>query len=175
MKVPGLGNVTNPDDLGWRYSEPIALGVLGGRECRIVLEEYDGDPNKEDFHLAIKNFLSVSEASLKAAEQDIFRYYKDCNADLRPGDGGYVDIARPGDVWDHIALGNEPIATRRPHGDQLVYISLECGCDWEPEHGLQIVFRHGLIVCKVGAYDGHLTNSDAYNDEALEEVIYRPL
>jgi hypothetical protein len=40
--------------------------------------------------------------------------------------------------------------------DQRVYVSVECECDWEPEHGLQIVFRDGATVTKVGPYDGHV-------------------
>ena len=50
--------------------------------------------------------------------------------------------------------------------------SVECGCDWEGEHGLQIVFKDGLVVNKVGAFDGHVTNSDAYGDPGLEDVVY---
>jgi hypothetical protein len=41
------------------------------------------------------------------------------------------------------------------------------------EHGLQIVLRNGLEVNKLGMYDGHLTNSDAFADPALEDTIYR--
>ena len=62
--------------------------------------------------------------------------------------------------------------TRRPHGDELVYISLACSCEWEQEHGLQIVFKQGLYINKVGPYNGHLTNSDAYGNDKLENVIY---
>jgi Transposase DDE domain len=40
----------------------------------------------------------------------------------------------------------------------------ECG-------GLQIVFKDGLCVSKVGPYDGHLTNSDAYANDEFEDVI----
>jgi hypothetical protein len=42
----------------------------------------------------------------------------------------------------------------------------------EPEHGLQVVFQNGLRVNKVGPYDGHLTNSDAYGDDNLEQAVY---
>lgn len=47
-------------------------------------------------------------------------------------------------------------------------------CDWETEHGLQIVFKQGLKINKLGPFDGHLTNSDAYADKKLENVVYRP-
>jgi hypothetical protein len=43
-----------------------------------------------------------------------------------------------------------------------------CGCDWEEEHGLQIVLRNGVRVNKVDGYDGHLTNSDAFADDGPE-------
>lgn len=62
---------------------------------------------------------------------------------------------------------------RRASGDRGIYISLECGCNWEPEHGLQIVFKHGRTINKIGPYDSHLTNSDAYADPKLEDVVYR--
>ncbi|WP_424556342.1 DUF6985 domain-containing protein [Streptacidiphilus pinicola] len=39
---------------------------------------------------------------------------------------------------------------------------LECECAWEPEHGLQIVFRRGCSVSKVGPFDSHLTNVSAF-------------
>ena len=45
-------------------------------------------------------------------------------------------------------------------------------CGWEEEHGLQLVLKNGLKVNKLGGYDGHLTNSDAFDDESLEHVIY---
>ncbi|HEY7328274.1 MAG TPA: hypothetical protein VH592_11565 [Gemmataceae bacterium] len=64
------------------------------------------------------------------------------------------------------------MVSRRAYGDKGIYISVECGCEWEQEHGLQLVLRNGLKVNKLGGYDGHLTNSDAFDDESLEHVIY---
>jgi hypothetical protein len=65
------------------------------------------------------------------------------------------------------------MVSRRAYGDKGVYVSIECNCDWEPEHGLQIVLKNGSEVTKVGPYDGHLTNSDAYADSTLEGVVYK--
>jgi hypothetical protein len=79
-----------------------------------------------------------------------------------------VDLA----IRLHIDCRVEPIVTRDPYGDRRVYVSLKCECDWEPEHRLQIVSRDGRTVSKVGRYDGHLTNSAAYNTDALDGVEY---
>jgi hypothetical protein len=35
------------------------------------------------------------------------------------------------------------------------------------------MMSNGLRVNKIGPYDGHLTNSDAYAHDELEDVIYQ--
>jgi hypothetical protein len=173
MEIPGLGVMTRDDRMEWYYSPPIPVPVLGGKSCRIVVDEnqYLADPKKEEFHAAIANFLSIGPSVLKDVESEVFRYYKDCESEASTG----LAISSPSGVWSHVQLGSEPMVDRRGYGDRGIYISLECNCDWEPEHGLQIVFRNGLRVNKVGPFDGHLTNSDAFADDRLEHVIYRSI
>ena len=105
----------------------------------------------------------------------MFQYYKDCNKDWDEGSERFISIESPADVWMHVQLGAKPLVTRRGYGDQGIYISVECECAWEEEHGLQIVFKNGLKINKIGAYDGHYTNSDAYGDDRLEDIIYARL
>lgn len=172
MQIQGLGEVTRDERFEWYRSKPIAVPVIGGKKCRVVVEGYDKDPHKDHFHAAIANFLAVNPDVLKQAEPHIFRYYQDC-AEHWDEDDRPVTIKNAANVWKHVRLGNKPMVTRRSGGDRKIYVSLECGCDWEEEHGLQIVFKNGQKVNKVGPYDGHLTNSDAYADRSLENVVYR--
>jgi hypothetical protein len=174
IEVPGLGILEKDeqfDDL--LCSSPINVNVLGNIECKLLLEAYEEDENKEDYHEAINNFLKLDESALAMAQEHIYQYYKDILGYLTPEDEWYVEIDKPEDVWKHIQFGVEPVIARRDYGDKEVYVSLECSCDWEQEHGLQIVLKNGSVVNKVGPYDGHLTNSDAYDDESLENVIYK--
>jgi hypothetical protein len=171
MKIPGLGAVTNSH--GSYHSEPIPVPVLGGKLCTVIVYGYDGDLNMSEFHTAISNFLSIGPEVLRNAEKEIYRYYKDMFDILSSElDEEFVIIETQSEVWKHICIGNSPVVSRRPYGDKSVYVSLECECAWEEEHGLQIVFKNGLKVNKVGPFDGHLTNSDAYADDSLEEVLY---
>ncbi|MGO1070817.1 DUF6985 domain-containing protein [Lysobacter sp. CA199] len=156
-----------------RCSQPLALSILGGHECELVPEGYDEDEAPEDFHAAVEAFIASPHAVLLAASDAVHAYYRDINAHFKPGDPAYLQIATPAEVWRHVQLGFEAMVERRAHGDGGVYISLECNCDWEPEHGLQIVFKGGRQVSKVGPYDGHLSNADAYADERLEHLVYR--
>lgn len=172
MNVPGIGEVAKDDRFGWLCSQPIKVAVLDGKECRVVLEGYDEEPNKDDYHVAISEFLSSPTSALKEAETYIYQYYQDISSFISPSDKEFVAIDSPAEIWAHIQFGSEAIVFRRGYGDEKIYISLECNCDWEREHGLQIVFKDGNKVCKVGPYDGHLTNSDAFADGALENVIY---
>ena len=174
VQIPKLGTVVEDADLGWYRSAPIPVPVLGGGPCLIVVDGYDDDPAQEDFHTAIRNFLALDHSALAVAASSIYAYYRDVTDDvLAAGDDEWhVEISGPEDVLAHVQLGNEPIVVRDSYGDQRVYVSVECECAWEPEHGLQIVFRDGATVTKVGSYDGHLTNSAAYADDKLDGVVY---
>jgi hypothetical protein len=175
MDIPALGELIQGIEYNayYHYSAPLPIAVLHGEQCSIQLDHYELDPNKEDFHRAIANFLALTPAALQEAEPHIFRYYQDCNDGLEildPDDA--ITIESPSDLWKHIQIGDQVTVSRRDYGDKGIYISIACSCDWEHEHGLQLVFKNGLTINKVGPYDGHLTNSDAYADDALEEVIY---
>ncbi len=172
MEIPIIGTVTKDEELGWYYSEPIPVQVLGGQLCRIVLSGYDDDANKDDFHAAIKNFLSINQSVLNDAEPHVFQYYQDCKRYWAGNSEEFISIESPEEVWQHVRFGSEPIVSRRSSGDKGIYISLECNCEWEEEHGLQIVFKNGLTINKIGQFDSHCTNSDAYDDESLENIIY---
>ena len=150
MQIPGLGSVTKDEDLGWYYSKGMPVPVLGGKMCGIAVLRYDDDPNKAEFHAAITTFLSLGESAIRDVEPYVFQYYRDINAEWRPDDDEFVAIQLPSEVWEHVQFGSTPIVERRRYGDKGVYVSIECECDWEPEHGLQIVFRGGRKICKVG-------------------------
>ncbi|WP_433788786.1 DUF6985 domain-containing protein [Actinoplanes sp. CA-252034] len=177
MHIVGLGAIVEDADLGWYRSEAVPVAVLGGAECRFALEGYADDSAPDDFHAAIRNFLALDRSAIEAAASSIFAYYRDVTDQVMADgdDGGCVAIEGPDRVLDHVRLGSELLVSRDPYGDQRVYVSIEGECDWEPEHGLQIVFREGVTVTKVGPYDGHLTNAAAYDDDRLEGVVYRAL
>lgn len=136
--------LTKDASLDWYYTAPVKLELLG-KEVRIVLESYDGG---EDFQAVVARLLEAPPSLLKTAEEALFAYYRD-------SEGG-LDIASPSDVWKYIEFNDEPLVTR---DEGLVYLSLEGSCAWEQEHGVQVVFLEARTLCKVGPYDGHVTNS----------------
>jgi hypothetical protein len=82
------------------------------------------------------------------------------------------EIPDPDSVWDYVSFGTEFHIERNRRRDGRAYASVECGCAWEREHGLQVVFRDGRTVSKVGPFDGHLTNGDEFGDNAFETLVH---
>ena len=175
MKIDGIGEFKTV--AGELYGPTMKFESLKLKYC-FVLEEYDEDPNKDEFHSAMKNFSLNFEESLKEAKTHIYDYYLDLKGEYE--DDEFMseilpEIKSSEDVCKYIELGDEMRVGRRPYGDQKIYISIECGCDWEEEHGLQIVSKEGKFINKVGEYDGHHTNSDAYDNDSLESVVYKKM
>lgn len=166
------GKVIVDDRFDECVTEPIEVAFLDNTVCELVLEEYQFDFNKEDFHSAIDNFINLDKRVLQNVSEFVYNYYQDILKYLTPDDDWYVEINTPNNVWKFVQFGCEPTVSRR-ESDNLIYISLGCHCQWEQEHGLQLVFKNGSFINKLGSYDGHLTNSDAYGNQELEDVIYK--
>jgi len=172
IEIPYIGELEKDQFDDWLRSKPTTVKALGEGTFEFFLDGYLEDEAKEEFHLTIGNILSIGQSVLEDAQEPIYRYYKNITDQLAPEDDWFVVIDEPEDVWDHVQFGNALVLTRRAWGDELVHVSLNCSCAWEKEHGLQIVFKQGLYVNKVGPYDGHLTYSDAYADDSMEDVVY---
>jgi len=71
-------------------------------------------------------------------------------------------------IWKHIHP-TKIYVTRRPYNEQDIYVQVACECDWEPEHGLQLVFRQGRKLTRVSNQDGHLTEADAWDKPDEED------
>jgi uncharacterized protein DUF6985 len=169
---PRLGGLILVDDLGGYVSDLMSITSLGGHRCRFVIAEYAEDPNPAEIDAAIAAML-VPEANLLAQAQPHVTQYRDDILSLEEAAPRYA-MAEASAIWSQVRLGDTLYVTRRAEGDAEdgVYASLECNCDWEVEHGLQLVVRGGATISKIGPYDGHLTNADAFADRTLVNVVY---
>ncbi|GAA3542286.1 DUF6985 domain-containing protein [Kribbella ginsengisoli] len=154
MEIPGLGPVVEDEAFEGYRSKAVPVAVLGGVGCEFLVQGYEEPDDHEDFQLAIGRFLALGPEALTDARQAIYGYYLKVRGEL--GDELEVRIDGPEDVLEYVELGNEPEVFRNDDGDGRVYVSLECECDWEPEHGLQLVFRDGAVLTKAGRYDGEV-------------------
>lgn len=177
MRVPHVGALEPyPHFDEWLVSASFPIPLLGGHPCRFVFD--DGEAalaHAEAFGVALGNMLRLDASALAEVQHLVFQYCREMLEVYEPSHRPAVLIRRAEDVWHHVSFGSELHVSQRNEGDDEdgIYFSLECNCAWEPEHGLQIVVRDGLAVTKVGPFDGHLTNSDAFADPRLKGVVYK--
>jgi hypothetical protein len=170
MDVPGIGRF-EPGEYETLVSEPLAVAAFGGKRCRFELEGYAEDANPERLLQAVRSVLAATERLLLDATPHVHQYCLDMLALLGP-EAPELDLERPEDVWKHVSLGDTFVVTRDHDDVQDAFVSLECNCAWEVEHGLQLVFKNGSAISKVGPFDGHVSNESAFDDETLRGVVY---
>ena len=111
---------------------------------------------------ALKLFLEKSEVDKLLISNLV---HKDCfdflNAvRFNKADQNLWDIKDKNQIWD-FAHPTGILISRRPYQDQDIYLDINCECDWEQEHGLQLVSDKGKKLTRVSQIDGHLTDADA--------------
>ncbi|WP_298781832.1 hypothetical protein [uncultured Polaribacter sp.] len=59
-------------------------------------------------------------------------------------------------VWNYIHPTDIIVTKDRYEKKEGVFIQILCKCDWEDEHGLQIILKNGEKLIRVSEQDGHL-------------------
>jgi len=152
IELPGIGAFAVDDDLGGlRSRDQVRVEALRATGAWVI-DDPAADPDV--VVPAMRRFLELTPSAAAEATPYVWAYYQDC---VSTGWAPDVVIARPDDVWQHVRMPDEFLVLV---DDDVAYVSLECGCDWEVEHGLNLVFRDGDRISKVGQYDGHLHHVD---------------
>jgi hypothetical protein len=63
-------------------------------------------------------------------------------------------ISNPADIWRHVFVRQIELKKDARHGEPSMYVLVYCACDWEEEHGLQLVYRNGNVLIRVSSEDG---------------------
>ena len=134
--------------------------------------ELDDEVSRSDPTLI--EFLNRNAKDRLKDSRHVFNYYKDFHYSV--GGEDCLDqemgiVSDPEHIWMHVTPrtifvenGYDPDTSR--------YVVIEAECAWEEEHGLMMVWKDGKFLNKVGGYDDHVTNADAYDDDTLHDVVY---
>lgn len=153
-------------------SRRIAIPYFDGAEVDLDVE---GDLTADEpaAAAALAAFLSLTPADRLADTRHVYAYYRDFHEAV--GGEDFLDDEMgvpetPEAIWRHVHP-KQLYLVRGPDDDH-VYVVASGDCDWEVEHGLSLVWRDGRTLCKAGGEDGHVTNSYAYADDSLANVVY---
>jgi hypothetical protein len=171
MESKTLGALLFDTDNECRKSSTIKVPALGNIACTFTFPELDEDARDfpTEFETAVRNFLGLPNGWLENCSPYLWEYYRDMIEMIGQDDIDPIDA--DDDILTRIELDPD-IEVRWDCDENDVYVSFGGGCDWEIEHGLQITLRNGKILAKVGDYDGHVSNADAYDREDFRNVVY---
>ncbi|MEJ6388141.1 DUF6985 domain-containing protein [Gymnodinialimonas ulvae] len=137
----------------------------------------DPEPLPATGQALLSRFLVLPPETLAPVARHVYAYYRD-TMELLDGDGWpdhpLPQIEKAEAIWPHVT----PLAIslqEGSHTDEAWYVSVEANVPWEAEHGLQMVWRDGTEIVKVGRVDGHVTNADAYDDDNLANVVHKAM
>jgi len=160
MNITALGPLRpHPRIRSWLISNPIPIPYFDGKTLTVTLDGLESS-DEAATNSAIDNFLKLSSKDRLAATRYVFMTYQHAAERVTKEDLG-CEIKSEEEVWDHVKT-SEIFIMRRAYGDRAIYVLITAECDWEPEHGLQPVYRRGNELCRVSEQDGHLTHTDAY-------------
>jgi hypothetical protein len=152
----------------WLISLPIDVPLLGAR-LQFIVENLERDGALEEFARAVQAFLGLTPNDRADVMPHLHRNYRSVLATVLDGDVR-VRIDSPTEIWKHVRP-TEIHVSRRHRRDKKVYVQVAAECDWEPEHGLQLVYREGRELSRVSQQDGHLTHTDACDLPESEDLI----
>jgi hypothetical protein len=159
MNITRLGTLKpHSRIMSWLVSKPVGVPYFDGQLLTFTLDGLT-DADTADVESAVEAFLGLSSDARLAASRYVFQNYRRM-ADAVGEDEIDCHIKNLADVWAHVHP-TEIFVSRRNRRDRLIYIQITAECDWEREHGLQIIYRRGSELSRVSDQDGHLTHTDA--------------
>lgn len=173
---PILGQLTRDERFpDWWRSEETPIPFFDGKKLPVLFRGLEPDADKSFISAAdeaLTNFFALGKSYRESISPLV---YKNCKDFLEAvgydeADQALWDIKDGNEIWQFVHP-SEIYVTRRPCKERDMYVQIACECDWEPEHGLQLVFKQGKKVTRVSDQDGHLTEADAYDKPDQEDEL----
>ncbi len=172
MDIKGIGKFQKDPATGYWTSELIKVPLLDDETYRFVLEDYDENQQRaEEYFSAIRNFLSAEQSVWDLAAPYAYGYYYRTKEAIVEEDD-FPQVTNAFLIWEFVTFPEDISVCLRPGSAGCAYLSMDCECEWEREHGMQLVFKDGKKITKLGPYDGHLSNADSFNNPELEDVLF---
>jgi hypothetical protein len=162
----------------WWHSTPVPIPFFDSLALPVIFLDYepaDDETFLSEADAALNHFFTLGKTYRLSISHLVYKNCKDFleAIDYDEMDQPLHDIKNEEEVWQFVRPTTVYVS-RRHYGDKDVYVQVSCECDWEIEHGLQLVFKQGKKITRVSGHDGHVTDADAYgkpdsDDELLSQ------
>lgn len=122
--------------------------------------------SEEYVEKCVQHFENLSDELLDKICDALCRYYDDVKEDAEDvfGDLGMPETVTGREILDYCCPSSLIVDT--PPSEKVIGYSVEGGCDWEPEHGFQVIIR-GESLLFVSSFEGRNAwySEESYHDE----------
>jgi hypothetical protein len=110
-------------------------------DVRIDPDQRDGDVTDKQRQV-YQTIMGLPAATQALMEAPIFANYLKIRDEVE--DDTMPEIATAAAIWSHLDL--RAILIPRHRASKYSYFFVEAECTWEPEHGLEVLFRDGGVL-----------------------------
>ncbi len=139
-------------DLDFFESDPYPISYFDNKKIKIGFIEAKHEPYLIAADNVLQNFLILDNQDKIKDSKLVFDYYSET---LKYGYTSPLNIIDVADVWNFV-YPSEVIVHWDENAD--FYLCVSCGCEWEEEHGLQLVFKDGKKLTRASGHDGSFTD-----------------
>jgi hypothetical protein len=155
--IHGVGKLEYDQEYdGWR-SQPVKVNVLDGKLLPFILaDEWNQVSLLQPIQSAVENFLGLDPEHREELTDLVYKNYEEVleRSTFQP-----LPIREKSQIWKYIfpteILIKQGVDDATDifieHG--VVYIVASGYCEWEQEHGLEMVFKRGNEVVRVSEID----------------------
>lgn len=159
----------------WWESNPIKIPFFNQTELKVIFRDFILEHDAtfiSEAERAFENFLIKEEKNRLSITDEVYRNFQEFveEVGLEYLGDEIQNIKTKEEIWNFV-YPSDIYITRRHRRDQDIYLEVTCECDWEPEHGLQLVFRKGKTLTRVSGQDGHITDADAHDIPDSEDKL----
>jgi hypothetical protein len=158
IHLPSIGDLEHSDfDDWWTITVPVPML---DQSLPLTVQDFNPDDPMQQaqsalFDAAARAFLAAGPEALVEAGPRVLANCHDYIEAVGEQDWNR-DMAAcrdPAAIWQFVHPKAIYLVFHRATG--RVYVTVACECDWEQEHGLQLVYRDGATLSRVSEQDGH--------------------
>ena len=101
---------------------------------------------------AFSNFLKLTPDDLRKVTPYAFAMFKQFETAVDPSCLN-VTVEEEEGGWSEVSVEGVNLIRNKSYED-TVYVQLSVECTWDPEHGMQFIYRNGNVLSRVSANDG---------------------
>jgi hypothetical protein len=130
-------------------SEPISIPYFDNKKLKISFIDAKYEPYLIESDKVLERFLTKDCKNRMNDSEIVYEYYSQI---LKLGYCADLKLSSITDIWEFVNP-NEIIIDWED--ECKYYLCVSCGCSWEEEHGLQLVFINGESLTRASGHDGH--------------------